>query len=102
MRPPHRFVVLACALLAAATPLVGGAFAWRLLDESRPLEAWLQLLYWPSLLLDALPPRAAEGVARSPLPTVILYFVAYLGVAQVGQAAAALVRAVRRRPGARA
>jgi len=94
MRPPHRFVVLACAVLAAATPLAGRAFAWRLLDESRPLDAGLVLLYWPSLLLDALPARFAQGFTRSALPTVALYFAGYVLLAQAAQA---LARAARRR-----
>lgn len=89
-----RFVVLGCALLAAATPALGGLLAWGWLDESRPPGAARLLLYWPSLLLDALPPRFAEGFTRSAMPTVALYFAGYLLAAW---ALRGLVGAARRR-----
>jgi len=78
MPAPNRPCILVSAALAVATPFVAGAQAWRLLDEGRRWGAVDVLLYWPSLLLDQLPPRAAEAFQRSALPTVLLYFGGYL------------------------
>ena len=78
MPAPNRLSVLISAALAVATPLLAGAHAWQLVDEDRRWGAGDVLLYWPSLLLDELPPRAAETFQRSALPTVLLYFGGYL------------------------
>jgi hypothetical protein len=85
MSAPNRLSVLISAALAVATPLVAGAHAWRLVDEDRRWDAGDVLLYWPSLLLDQLPGRAAEGLQRSALPTVLLYFGGYLLLCQLAR-----------------
>jgi hypothetical protein len=86
MPAPNRLSILICAALAVATPLLAGANAWRLVDEGRRWSAGDVLLYWPSLLLDQLPPRAAEAFQRSALPTVLLYFGGYLLLCQLARA----------------
>jgi hypothetical protein len=86
MRAPNRLSVLISSALAVATPLLAGAHAWRLVDEERRWSAGDVLLYWPSLLLDQLPPRAAEAFQRSALPTVLLYFGGYLLLCQLARA----------------
>ena len=78
MPAPTRLSILVSAALAVVTPLVAGAQAWRLVDEEPRSGALYVLLYWPSLLLDQLPPRAAEAFTLSALPTVLLYFGGYL------------------------
>jgi len=85
MPAPNRLSVLISAALAVATPVLAGARAWRLVDEERHLKAGDVLLYWPSLLLDQLPPRAAEAFQRSALPTVLLYFGGYLLLCQLAR-----------------
>ena len=85
MPAPNRLSVLISAALAVATPLLAGARAWRLVDEGRRWDAGDLLLYWPSLLLDQLPPRAAEAFQLSALPTVLLYFCGYLLLCQLGR-----------------
>jgi hypothetical protein len=92
MPAPNRLSILICAALAVATPLLAGAHAWRLIDEDRRWSAGDALLYWPSLLLDQLPPRAAEAFQRSALPTVLLYFGGYLLLCQLARALWRLVR----------
>jgi hypothetical protein len=79
MAVPNRLSILLSAGLAVATPLVAGARAWRLVDEE-PRSGLDVMLYWPSLLLDQLPPRAAEAFTLSALPTVLLYFGGYLAL----------------------
>ena len=78
MPAPNRLSILVSAALAVVTPLLAGAHAWRLVDEGHRWDTRDALLYWPSLLLDQLPPRAAEAFQRSALPTVLLYFGGYL------------------------
>ena len=86
MPAPNRLSILVSAALAVATPLLAGANAWRLVDEGRRWTPGDALLYWPSLLLDQLPPRAAEAFQRSALPTVLLYFGGYLLLCQLARA----------------
>ena len=82
MSAPIRFCILLCAALAVATPLLAGAMAWRYLDDDRR-SGWIYVLvYWPSILLDRLPARAAEAFTVSALPTVLLYFAGYLLLCQ--------------------
>jgi hypothetical protein len=101
MPAPNRFDVVACAALAVATPVVAGAAIWRHLDPADRHGVGYLLLYWPSLLLDALPGRVAEAFARSALPTVLLYFGGYLALAWllrgVARAWAGRRRAIRAR-----
>ena len=85
MPAPSRLTVLTCAALAVASPLVAGAQAWRLVDEEPRSGATYLLLYWPSILIDQLPPRAAEAFTLSALPTVLLYFGGYLALGLVVQ-----------------
>lgn len=92
MPAPNRPCILACAALAVATPLVGGARAWHLIDEGARRGAVDVLIYWPSLLLDQLPARAAEAFQRSALPTVLLYFGGYLLLCQVARTLWRLIR----------
>jgi len=80
MPAPSRVTILTCAALAVASPLVAGAQAWRLVDEEPRSGACYLLLYWPSILIDQLPPRAAEAFTLSALPTVLLYFAGYLAL----------------------
>ncbi len=86
MPAPSRPSLLIAAALAVATPLVAGAQAWRLVDEEPRSGALYVLLYWPSLLLDLLPARAAEAFTLSALPTVLLYFGGYLLVCEGARA----------------
>ena len=69
-----------------ATPLLAGASAWHYLDDDRRTGLIYVLLYWPSILLDALPARAAEAFTLSALPTVVLYFAGYLLLCQAVRA----------------
>ena len=85
MPAPSRPSLLIAAALAVATPLVAGAQAWRLVDEEPRSGALYVLLYWPSLLLDLLPARAAEAFTLSALPTVLLYFGGYLLLCQLAR-----------------
>jgi len=85
MLAPNRLSVLISAALAVATPLLAGAHAWRLVDEEHHWDGGDVLLYWPSLLLDQLPPLAAEAFQRSALPTVLLYFFGYLLMCQLAR-----------------
>jgi hypothetical protein len=78
MPAPNRLCILISAALAAVTPLAAGTMAWRYLDDDRRSGLIYVLLYWPSLLLDSLPARAAEAFTLSALPTVLLYFAGYL------------------------
>jgi hypothetical protein len=78
MPAPNRPCILISAALAVVTPLVAGAMAWRYLDDDRRSGLIYVLLYWPSILLDSLPARAAEAFTLSALPTVLLYFAGYL------------------------
>jgi hypothetical protein len=82
MPAPNRPCILISAALAVATPLLAGASAWHYLDEDRRSGATYVLLYWPSILLDALPARAAAAFTLSALPTVLLYFAGYLLLCQ--------------------
>lgn len=92
MPAPHRPSVLICAALAVATPLVAGARAWQLMEEAPHPGVGFVLLYWPSLLLEQLPDRAAEALQRSALPTVLLYFGGYLLLCQLARTLWRLVR----------
>ena len=85
MPVPNRLSVLISAALAVATPLLAGARAWRLVDEEPHAGVGYVLLYWPSLLLDLLPARAAEAFQLSALPTVLLYFGGYLLLCQLAR-----------------
>ncbi len=87
MPAPNRSSILISAALAIATPLLAGAMAWRYLDDDRRSGLIYVLLYWPSILLDALPERAAEAFTLSALPTVLLYFAGYLVLCQGVRAA---------------
>ena len=92
MPVPNRLSVLISAALAVATPLLAGARAWRLVDEQPQAGAGYVLLYWPSLLLDLLPSRAAEAFQLSALPTVLLYFGGYLLLCQFARSLWRLIR----------
>jgi len=92
MPAPNRLSVLICAALAVATPLLAGARAWQLVDESPHAGVGYVLLYWPSLLLEQLPVPAAEAFQRSALPTVLLYFGGYLLLCQLARALWRLIR----------
>ena len=85
MAAPNRLSILISAALAVATPLLAGSLAWRLVDEEPHSGMGYVLLYWPSLLLDQLPARAAEAFQRSALPTVLLYFGGYLLLCQLAR-----------------
>jgi hypothetical protein len=87
MAAPTRLSILISAGLAVATPLLGGAMAWRLLDDERRTGVFYVLVYWPSILLDRLPAAAADAFTLSALPTVLLYFAGYLLLCQAVQAA---------------
>ena len=82
MPAPNRSSILICTALAVATPLLAGRMAWRLLDDDRRSGVAYVLMYWPSILIDSLPTRFAEGFTRSALPTVLLYFGGYLLLSQ--------------------
>ena len=92
MVAPNRLSILLSAALGVATPLLAGHMAWRLLDDDRRCGVVYVLLYWPSILIDSLPARFAQGFTRSALPTVLLYFGGYLLLCQ---GARALWRRVR-------
>ena len=86
MPAPNRPSILISAALAVATPLLAGAMAWHYLDDDRR-SGWIYVLvYWPSILLDRLPGRAAEAFTLSALPTVLLYFAGYLLLCQGARA----------------
>ena len=85
MPAPNRLSILISAALAVATPLLAGSLAWGLVDEEPRSGAGYVLLYWPSLMLDQLPARAAEAFQRSALPTVLLYFAGYLLLCQLAR-----------------
>jgi len=85
MPAPNRPSILISAALAVATPLLAGASAWHYLDEDRRTGLIYVLLYWPSILIDALPARAAEAFTLSALPTVLLYFGGYLLLCQAAR-----------------
>ena len=87
MPAPNRPSILISAALAIATPLLAGAMAWHYLDDDRRTGLIYVLLYWPSILLGALPERAAEAFTLSALPTVLLYFAGYLLLCQGVRAA---------------
>ncbi len=87
MPAPNRSSILISAALAVATPLLAGASAWHYLDDDRRTGLIYVLLYWPSILIDALPPRAAEAFTLSALPTVLLYFAGYVLLCQGARAA---------------
>ena len=82
MPAPNRLSILVSAALAIASPLLAGAMVWRYLDDDRRSGLIYVLVYWPSILIDALPARAAEAFTRSALPTVLLYFGGYLSLSQ--------------------
>ena len=82
MPAPNRLSILISAALAAATPLLAGAMAWRLLDDGGRSGLVYLLVYWPSILLDHLPAAAADAFTLSALPTVLLYFAGYLVLCQ--------------------
>ena len=86
MHAPDRLSILISAALAVASPLLAGAMVWRYLDDDRRTGLIYVLLYWPSILLDALPARAAEAFTLSALPTVVLYFAGYLLLCQAVRA----------------
>ena len=86
MPAPNRLSILISAALAVATPLLAGAMAWGYLDDDRRTGLIYVLLYWPSVLLDWLPERAAEAFTVSALPTVLLYFAGYLLLCQGARA----------------
>jgi len=90
--PSNRLSILLSAALAVATPFLAGSMAWGYVDEDRRSGVVYVLLYWPSILIDSLPARFAEGFTRSALPTVLLYFGGYLLLCQ---GARALWRRVR-------
>ncbi len=82
MAAPDRPSILISAALAVATPFLGGAMAWRLLDDDGRSGLVYVLVYWPSILLDALPGVVADAFTVSALPTVLLYFGGYLLLCQ--------------------
>ena len=87
MAAPNRPSILISAALAVATPFLGGAMAWRLLDDAGRSGLVYVLVYWPSILLDALPTVVANAFTESALPTVLLYFGGYLLVCQAARSA---------------
>ena len=95
MPAPTRTSILVSAALAVASPLVAGAQAWRLVDEEARSGALYVLMYWPSLLLDQRPARAAEAFTLSALPTVLLYFGGYLALCEGVRALWRRIRSVR-------
>lgn len=82
MPAPNRLSILTSSALAVATPLVAGTRAWSLVDEAPRSGVFHVLLFWPSILLDQLPARAADAFTLSALPTVLLYFGGYLLLCQ--------------------
>jgi hypothetical protein len=86
MPAPNRPSILISAALAVATPLWAGAMIWRYLDDDRRTGLIYVLVYWPSILLDHLPERAAGAFTVSALPTVLLYFGGYLALCQGARA----------------
>jgi hypothetical protein len=92
MPAPNRLSILISAALAVATPLLGGAMAWRLLDDEGRSGSVYLLVYWPSILLDHLPAVAADAFTVSALPTVLIYFAGYLLLCQATRAIWASVR----------
>ena len=86
MAASDRPSILISAALAVCTPLLGGAMAWRLLDDDGRSGLVYVLVYWPSILLDCLPAVVADAFTVSALPTVLLYFAGYLLVCQAARA----------------
>jgi hypothetical protein len=86
MVAPNRPSILISAALAVCTPLLGGSMAWRLLDDDGRTGLVYVLVYWPSILLDALPGVIADAFTVSALPTVLLYFGGYLLLCQAMRA----------------
>jgi hypothetical protein len=86
MPAPNRSSILISAASAVATPLWAGSMIWRYLDDDRRTGLLYVLVYWPSILLDRLPERAAEAFTVSALPTVLLYFGGYLALCQGARA----------------
>lgn len=82
MAAPNRLSILISAALAVASPLVAGSMAWRLIDDDGRSGLVYLLVFWPSILLDLLPTRAADAFTLSALPTVLLYFGGYLLLCQ--------------------
>jgi hypothetical protein len=97
MAAPNRSSILISAALAVATPLLAGTMAWRLVDEEPRSGPLFVLTYWPSLLLDLLPDRAAQAFTYSALPTVLLYFGGYLLLCQGGRSLWRRLRSVAAR-----
>ena len=87
MAAPHPPSILISAALAIPPPLLGGAMAWRLLDDDGRSGLVYVLVYWPSILLDGLPAVVADAFTVSALPTVLLYFGGYLLLCQAVRAA---------------
>ncbi len=85
MPAPNRFCILLSAALAVVTPLLAGSMAWRLVDEAPRSGPGYVLLYWPSLLIDLLPARAADAFTQTALWTVLLYFAGYLLACQLAR-----------------
>ena len=76
MLVPHRFSVLASAVLAVASPFVAGAMARSHAGGAQHGFGYM-VLYWPMLLLDRLP-EFASVLRTSALHIVLLYFAGYL------------------------
>ncbi len=87
MPAPNRLSILISAALAVATPLLAGSMAWRLLDDDGRYGLAYVLVFWPSIVIDWLPNRAADAFTLSALPTVLLYFGGYLLLCQGVRAA---------------
>lgn len=77
MLPVNRASVLIAAALAVASPFVAGALAWGYVDGSSRGPGFY-LLYWPVLLIHALPRRAGDVMMASGLIPLFLYFGGYL------------------------
>ncbi len=91
---PSRLTVVVCGLLAILTPALGVALAGQYtVAEGRQFDPVLCLLYWPAMLLGALPGRIGAALAGSPFLQLLMYFVAYLLVDQLVRAA---LRGLRR------
>ena len=92
MTAANRFSLLLSTALTVATLVVAGAMIWRYLDEDRRTGLGYVLLYWPMILIDWLPTRVADALRVSVMPTLLLYFGAYLSLCR---GAHALWRRVR-------
>ena len=95
MHVPSRSTVVVCGLLAVLTPALGVLMAKSYFVDGGGGHgaAVFYLLYWPVLLLQALPERIAVPLAGSPFLVLLMYFGAYLLVDQLVRAA---FRALRR------